>query len=285
MIKNIFSLLLACVSLSTIVLAQTDAEIERLTTFRKPTDAPQVMILGVYHFHNPGADYAKFKTADILSEQKQKEVAEVVERVSKFKPTKIAIEWTTDRTEEANRLYADYLAKRFSITEGNARVIGSETFQLGFRLAEAHRHPQLYPIDHAGGMDINSVVAFAQQRDPEYVKRFQKEIDSVVTLMNQMQQSKSILEILRIMNKEDALSIAQSVYMDMATVGAHNNYIGASAVADWYKRNLHIFANLSRMADSNDRILVIIGAGHKPILQQLVKESAQMKLVDALDYL
>jgi hypothetical protein len=283
--KNVLCVFLASLFLPTVALSQTDAEIERLTTLRKPADAPRIMILGVYHFHNPGADYARFKTADILSEQKQKEVAEVVGRISEFKPTKIAIEWTTDRTAEANRLYADYQQGKFSITEGEARIIGSEAFQLGFQLAKAHRHKQLYPVDYPGGMDINSVLTFAQQRDPEYVKRFQKEIGSVVNLMNQMQQSKSVLEILKTMNTEGALSIAQSTYTDMATVGAGDNYIGASVVADWYKRNLRIFANLSQIAEPNDRILLIIGVGHKPILQQLVKESARLKLVDVLDYL
>jgi hypothetical protein len=271
--------------LSSAVFPQTDVEIKRLTTFRKPADASQVMILGVYHFHNPGADYAKFKTADILSEQKQKEIAEVIERISKFKPTKIAIEWTPDRTEETNRRYADFLAGKFNINEGESKTIGNEVYQLGFRLAKKQEHKQLYLVDHPGGMDINAVMAYAKEKDPEYVKRFQTEIEQIVNLMNQMQRNKSVLEILRVLNKQDSLSIAQATYADMATVGAGDNFIGADVVSNWYKRNLKIFANLAEIAEPNDRILLIIGQGHKPILQQFVKESPRMKLVDVMDYL
>ena len=283
--KKLIIVFLAVLFLSTTVFSQTDSEIKTITTFRKPADAPQVMILGVYHFHNPGADYAKFKTADILSERKQKEVAEVIERISKFKPTKIAIEWTPNRTEETNQRYADFLAGKFNINKGESKTIGNEVYQLGFRLAKKHDHKRLYLVDHPGGMDINAVLAYAKEKDPEYVKQFQTEIDTIVNLMNQMQQNKSVLEILKVMNKEDASFITQATYTNMATVGGGDNFIGADVVSDWYKRNLKIFANLSAIAEANDRILLIIGQGHKPILQQLVKESPGLKLVDVMDYL
>src|SRR5262252_9303741 len=52
----------------------------------------QVMILGVYHFANPGLDYVKSDLDDHLSEKRQKQIAEVVESLAKFRPTKIAIE-------------------------------------------------------------------------------------------------------------------------------------------------------------------------------------------------
>ena len=50
------------------------------------------MILGVYHFANPGLDYVKSDLDDHLSEKRQKQIAEVVELLAKFRPTKIAIE-------------------------------------------------------------------------------------------------------------------------------------------------------------------------------------------------
>lgn len=208
-----------------------------------------------------------------------------MKRISQFKPTKIAIEWTADRTEETDQKYSDFLAERFSITEGDSKTIGNEVYQLGFRLARDHGHKGLFLVDHSGGMDIGSVLTFAKENDPEYAKRFQTTIDSIVGLMNQMQQNKSILEILRIMNKEDSLKVAHSVYIDMATVGSANNYVGADVVSDWYKRNLKIYANLSRIAEPNDRILLIIGQGHKPILQQFVRDSQNLELIDVMKYL
>jgi hypothetical protein len=237
-----------------------------------------VTILGVYHFANPGLDYVKNDVANVMSEPKQKEILQIVEMLSKFKPIKIAIELKAEESEKINPQYADYLAGKFQLT-------ANEVYQLGFRLAKNHNHKQVYLIDYPGGMNINLVIAYAQKNDSEYTKRFQSDIGKFTGFMNQIQKNKSILEILRIMNKQDTLHIAQSVYTDMATVGAGDNYIGADVVNDWYKRNLKIYANLNKIAEPNDRILFIIGQGHKPILQQLVKESGRMKLVEVLDFL
>jgi hypothetical protein len=285
MVKKLLLIVSTILISANCLLAQTDAEIKKWTTFKKPADAPQVMILGSFHFHNPGADFAKFETADIMGEKKQKEIAETVTRLAKFKPTKIAIEWTTDRTDETNKKYTDFLAGKFSITEGDAKVISNEVYQLGFRLAKNAGHKQIYLVDFPGGMNISAVLAYAEKNDPEYAKKMQREIGEITNLMNLMQKNKSIPEILRIMNHTDTLSLAQSFYIEMAAVGAGDNYIGADVVTDWYKRNLKIFANIDKIAEPNDRILLIIGQGHKPILQQLIKESPQMKLVDVMDYL
>src|SRR5262245_61544242 len=61
----------------------------------------KVLLLGVFHFANPGLDVAKFKSADILSEQRQKEVARVTAALKKFSPDKIFIE---DVPENQNRI-------------------------------------------------------------------------------------------------------------------------------------------------------------------------------------
>jgi len=53
---------------------------------------PKVMIVGTFHFNNPGLDYTKAERDSILSEKRQKEVRELIDRLKAFKPTKIAIE-------------------------------------------------------------------------------------------------------------------------------------------------------------------------------------------------
>ncbi len=53
---------------------------------------PVVMILGSYHMGNPGLDLNNIKADDVLAEKRQKEIAEFIALIKKFKPTKIAIE-------------------------------------------------------------------------------------------------------------------------------------------------------------------------------------------------
>jgi hypothetical protein len=52
-------------------------------------------------------------------------------------------------------------------------------------------------------------------------------------------------------------------------------------VANWYRRNLHIFANIARVAQPGERVLVIMGSGHGTLLRQFVDESPDLDLVSA----
>src|SRR5437660_9687017 len=71
-----------------------------------PASAPiQVMVLGTYHFGNPGQDLHNMKVDSVLTRAKQAELADVASRLAKFNPTKIAVEALSDRP--------DFVAKKF----------------------------------------------------------------------------------------------------------------------------------------------------------------------------
>ena len=55
-------------------------------------------------------------------------------------------------------------------------------------------------------------------------------------------------------------------------------YASAPArVANWYKRNLRIFANINRITEpGRDRVLVIIGAGHLKLLKEFAAHSVRL---------
>ncbi|HSM16111.1 MAG TPA: hypothetical protein VK845_03810, partial [Gemmatimonadales bacterium] len=64
-----------------------------IPTLRDPAQPlAQVMVLGVFHFHNPNADYAQFEGIDVLTAERQREIEAVVEQLGRFQPTKIAVE-------------------------------------------------------------------------------------------------------------------------------------------------------------------------------------------------
>ena len=59
-------------------------------------------------------------------------------------------------------------------------------------------------------------------------------------------------------------------------------YKKADIVANWYKRNLRIFANINRVTEpGKDRILVIIGAGHLKLLKEFATEAPYFDLMNA----
>ena len=69
-------------------------------------------------------------------------------------------------------------------------------------------------------------------------------------------------------------------------VAEGNTYAGADMVATWYQRNIRIFANITRITESaDDRIFAIYGAGHVPIIRQLIIDSPDYCVEDPLPYL
>jgi hypothetical protein len=236
------------------------------------------MILGVFHFATPNADYAKFQGIDVLTPTRQSEIEEVVTRLGRFRPTKIAVERVASEADSINAEYRRYLAGTFTLTR-------NEIHQLGFRLAARFHHPQLFPVDFQEDLGIDSVLAYAQLHDTAFVRRFQRTIADVVQALDRMQRDETIEANLRFMNDPVNILHAHQPYADMATVGAGDRYIGARTVAQWYDRNLRIFANLATIAHPGDRILLIIGQGHTPILRELVRSHAGMRLVEPSEYL
>lgn len=72
----------------------------------------------------------------------------------------------------------------------------------------------------------------------------------------------------------------------MMRIGKNEEYPGVDLLADWYKRNLKIFTNITRITESKeDRILVIIGGGHVKLLQQFFEDSREYDLEPASRYL
>jgi hypothetical protein len=170
------------------------------------------MVLGVFHFANPNSDYAKFEGTDVLTPVRQQEIAAVVSQLAAFRPTKIALERPPEEAEALNAHYRQYLTGHFILTR-------NEVHQLGFRLAAQLHHAQLYPIDFQTGMEIDSVMAYAQLRDTAFVSRFQATIAQVVNLLDRMQREETIGQNLRFMNDPAIILRAHQPYADMTTVG------------------------------------------------------------------
>src|SRR5262249_48216969 len=51
-----------------------------------------VMVLGTFHMNNPNRDLVNPTIKDVLGPRRQREIQELVGRLEKFRPTKIALE-------------------------------------------------------------------------------------------------------------------------------------------------------------------------------------------------
>jgi hypothetical protein len=247
-------------------------------SFAQGQNKAQVMILGSYHFANPGLDYVKSDLDDHLSEKRQKQIAEVVELLAKFKPTKIAIE----ALPEAKSPQTNYAA----FLKGEYTLKANESEQIGFRLAKRFGHAKIYQIDHKLDMDIGAIMAAAQQSgNRAFLELFQKTIAEVQELQKR-QMTMTVRESLTIHNDPQMVARGRDLYLQMARVRNVEKFVGADALAGWYQRNFRIFTNLAQIVESpEDRVLVIFGSGHAAILREMVESSHDMRLVEPNDYL
>ncbi len=240
----------------------------------------RVLLLGTYHFANPGKDQFNLKADDVLVPKRQKEIEELVKRLNEFKPTKVAVEavYEDKATIES---FEKYL-------KGESELTRNETEQLGFRLAKLAGNSNIYPIDVHLGLD-DSKLGPLIGKSPELqakmgeLDRFGK---AVIAQIADWLEKGTIGETLYQMNRPEAIAQAQSPYLGvLAPIADGDNYAGADMVADWYKRNLRILANLNRIAEPGDRIVIVYGQGHIPILRDFVIESPDFCSVDPLPYL
>ena len=241
---------------------------------------PTVMILGTFHFEGSATDGVSVTMGDMLSEKRQAEIQEVVDRLARFKPTQIMVEATPEREAHLNATYRDYVAGKHELT-------ANELQQLGMRLAKQLGHEKLYMVDHHQGMDFERMMKAGQEAGQHDVLAwFQQTIGEVEkTLADAQSADKTVLDALRFHNGPWAHN-GNSLYLQLAVLGSATNPAGADVIGDWYERNLHIYANIARAIESpRARVLVIYGSGHLPQLAGFFEENPNYEWVSALDVL
>ena len=246
--------------------------------FPTVADPAEVMVLGTYHFANPGLDVVQVEIADVLSPAKQAEIERIVDAIARFRPTVVAVEAQPSQRAALDSLFAAYRAGRHELDR-------NEVQQLGFRLADRFGLSGVEPIDHDGEFPFGPLMEYAAQKDSAALRYVQEVFAQVQAEHQRRHRELTIPEILRLDNDPSLIAQGHGVYVRINEVGAGDGYAGADVLSAWYERNVRIFANVQRLASADDRVLVIIGSGHAAILRELVKHDPEMVLVDALDYL
>ena len=237
------------------------------------------MVLGTYHFDNPGLDQIQMEVADIRSEAKQREVAEVVDRLATFRPTVVAVEVPSSRQARLDSLYRAFRSGRHELEE-------SETQQLGFRLAVRLELARVVAVDHRLNLPYGPYQSARQDQSPDIQARYDAFVDRLIAEDDSLQRTASLREILRVDNTPERIrAIHDALYLQSLEIGAGDGFEGADLVAAWYERNLKIFANLAATSQPGDRVVLIIGAGHTAILRSLVEQASWMRLVEPRDVL
>jgi uncharacterized protein DUF5694 len=231
----------------------------------------EVLVLGTYHMANPGHDMFNMQADDVLAPKRQQEIAEVIDVLKKFHPTKIAVE-SSVYNRRAEKEYADYLAGKYTLTR-------NEIDQIGYRLAKELGHSTIYAIDIDGEFPFQSIINFARAsgRSKE-LEAIESEVGAMVKAQNDYLASHTVLETLRYINADERIAQDVGYYFRYAHFGERGDWPGAELLASWYRRNIRIFSNIAQLAGPNERILIIYGYGHLGWLQQDVANDPTMRL-------
>ena len=253
----------------------------------------KVLMLGVFHFSNPGLDAYKTQHAfDVTTQQRQKEVAELITLLAAFKPTKIALEFKSSRQAEIDKLYQQYLRDEYELGT-------NEVYQIGFRLARRLGHSRVYLVDaparyytpykeHQERVKSLENTGALKDANDGWNERYKQ----LYAYDDELKTKQTLREHLLYINSESRIRESHGHYLvsdfKQGTALADDNdaFLGPDLMTGWFNRNLRIFRNLQRLTESKDeRILLVIGSGHLPILRFLAENSPEYELVDVDEYL
>jgi hypothetical protein len=131
----------------------------------------KALLLGTFHFHNPGMDAVKLNSFDVMSQASQKELEVITEQIKKFHPDKIFVEWNYKDQKGLDSLYNLYKKGTYDqFVESNHKGKGdydfykkNEIVQLGFRAAKKAGLAQVHAIDYQMNIPFDTVINVINQ--------------------------------------------------------------------------------------------------------------------------
>ncbi|MEO0365507.1 MAG: DUF5694 domain-containing protein [Pseudomonadota bacterium] len=281
----IVSLTCACTVYQQPLRMYEDVEILEREYAHDAPDPTPILILGTFHFLCSTSDERTLKGLDMLSRKRQLEIEELLARLAEFRPTHIAVEVDRSQQNKLDERYESYISGQYTLT-------ANEIDQIAFRLGEMLKHEKLYAVDAKGRPYANAIDAeqFAVENSQQYL--LSDPIEEAWTAMHdkkdEFARSRTLIENLRVINSIQTLRLSHSIYLTRSlgiTDGVTYPYADGF-VSKWYNRNLRIFGNLLALqTDGADRILVLIGSGHAPILRHLAEHSGSLQAVNVIDVL
>jgi hypothetical protein len=288
--KSVFLVLLLGLLSSTMAVAEEAAAKEPAPKDPKLWFTPEhatatLLILGTFHFKDAGLDDYKPKVdIDIMSEARQAELADVLERLTAFAPTKILIESKQDRQGVMNERYLQYLAGKFELQ-------ANEIFQVAFRLGKKLGHDQLYGVDVSGRnyKDLPDSEAYAIEHGQEFPRAdlWDERFTELYKVEDHSKANQTLREYFLFLNSADRLRIGHGHYvLSYLGLGDEEEFPAADSVTGWwYNRNLRIYSRILRVMEPGDRLLLLIGAGHVPIIQHAAGASPEIDLISVAEVL
>lgn len=246
----------------------------------------KIMILGTFHFGETN-DANKTAFPDLLTEKRQKEIADVVASLAKFKPDKIFVENELARQDYWNQILSDY---KKGILKEQPR---NEIFQIGVRLAAKLDQNQVYCIDNqTNQLDYGKIQKFEEEHKDDDSPELNSDFFNLAYPLKRQKPAPKLADVavrdyLLFLNSSDNMLRSSYDYTHYAIgYGKGDDYTGTDFTAAWYKRNLYIFTNILRKTSKQDKAyLLLIGAAHAYSLKHFFESNPHFEVISVNDVL
>jgi hypothetical protein len=239
------------------------------------TFAQEALLIGTFHFNNPGADAVKLKSINILTAPVQQELEQIAEKIKAFNPDKIYVEWDFRDQSGLDTLYHLYITDQYQHYSKNKNSFyqQNEIFQLAFRAGKKCGLKRINAIDV--NMDWPSDTAFAAMKSAgqdSLINEISEMTKALSAVYNHKMQTLSLTQIILDLNTPADRKQNIGFYLKTFNkAGKKDDFSGAYSVAEWYRRNLYMYAQVQKQSTASDkRIMILLGAGHTAMFKQFI---------------
>lgn len=257
------------------------------------TEQKEVLLIGTFHFNNPGGDLVKTDKFNVLSKESQTELDIIANQIKSFSPDKIFVEWDYNDSAELDSLYSlygenkyfDYVEKKYP---DNTFYKENEIFQLAFRAAKLSDLKKIYGIDIKTEFPFENLMGSLEKANQEVLKgKILRRIKEVEQIGNENRKKYTLTELILEVNEQSNRNFNLGSYITMFNpAGEYTDFTGANLVASWYKRNLLMYSFVQKLTEEKDtKIVVLLGSGHIALFKHFIDLDENFKVVELKDVL
>lgn len=250
-----------------------------------PDRPVEVMVLGTYHMGNPGRDLANVEADDVTRPRRQRELQAVADAIARWRPDRILV--------EMERPAPFTVPGYHSYTPADLATRRNEIVQLGYRLARQLGHREVYGFDEQPGpgepdyFQFDRVGAYAAGHGmSSRVTAIETYFRGLAARTSADQHRLSVAALL-LQNNDPTRDRALHArgYYGVLSVGDADAQVGAEFNAFWYLRNAKMFAKVGLIAHPGERVLVLVGSGHRYWLTHFAATTPGFRDVEPAPYL
>ena len=231
----------------------------------------RIMLIGLWHFDNPGLDAVKYTPIDVMKPAEQDYLKALAVRIAGFRPTRILLEYPAASDALINQRFQDWQTGKFEL-----RV--NEIYQLGFRIAKEAGLKRVDGFDVRDVKGDDSIWPHLMQ-DPALSTEFKSMIADMSKRLTHLHQTTSMKDLLKRNNHPDEDRENKSFYLWLNPIGTDAApHMGSNAAAQWWQRNFRMYALVQKAAQPGERVVVIAGQGHTAVMRDFLR--ADLKRVE-----